>query len=78
MRHWCDSPDGCGRSYDDEFHSTICPHRGIGFCAVCDCVVCVCTQATASDWERSNNNRESEGLAADEPILRIPIEGTVS
>jgi hypothetical protein len=52
MREHCEK---CGRRYDDEFHSTTCPHRGLGFCAVCDCVVCVCTSETAGkEWERSN------------------------
>ena len=49
--------DQCNRRYNDDHHSTICPHRGIGYCAVCDCVVCVCTYETAVDWERSNNYR---------------------
>ena len=58
MRQWCED---CGRSYDDEFHSTICPHKGIGFCAVCDCAICVCTPDTAGrNWERSSNNRETQ------------------
>lgn len=39
MRRWCDN---CKRSYDDERRSTICPHKGIGYCEKCDCVVCVC------------------------------------
>lgn len=49
--------DKCRRRYNDEYHSTACPHRGIGFCAVCDCVVCVCDPDTAGDWERSNKYR---------------------
>ena len=49
--------DRCGRRFNDEYVSTACPHRGIGYCAVCDCVVCVCTRETAGDWERSNNYR---------------------
>lgn len=53
MRQVCEK---CERSYDDEFHSTVCPHRGIGFCAVCDCVLCVCTKRNSRDWERSDNN----------------------
>ena len=24
----------CRRRYNSEYHSTVCPHRGIGFCAV--------------------------------------------
>ncbi len=49
MRQYCEK---CERQYDDEFHGTICPHRGIGFCAVCDCTVCVCTPGIG-DFERS-------------------------
>lgn len=51
MRQLCEK---CGRSYNDETCSTVCPHRGIGYCAVCDCVVCVCTPETAGDFERSS------------------------
>jgi hypothetical protein len=50
----------CSRRYNDEYHSTVCPHRGIGFCAVCDYVVCVCSPETAGDWERSSGNHLSE------------------
>lgn len=51
MRQCCEK---CGCSYNDEVHSTTCPHRGIGFCAVCDCTICVCTPETAGErWERS-------------------------
>jgi hypothetical protein len=57
MRQYCAS---CFRSYDDEFCSTVCPHKGDGYCAVCDCVVCLCTTEQCSDWERSANNRERE------------------
>jgi hypothetical protein len=39
MRRICET---CDESYNDEFHSTICPHKGIGFCRKCDCVICVC------------------------------------
>jgi len=49
--------DRCHRRYSDEIHSTLCPHRGIGFCAVCDCVICLCDRDTAGDWERSNRYR---------------------
>jgi hypothetical protein len=53
MRRNCEE---CGRNYDDEFCSTMCPHRGMGFCAVCDCTICVCTKETAGrNWERSSN-----------------------
>jgi hypothetical protein len=45
MRVWCDV---CGESLDDEFHSTVCPHNGIGFCRRCDCVVCVCNPPATS------------------------------
>ena len=48
----------CGRRYDDLNCSTVCSHKGIGYCAVCDCVICVCTKETAGDWERSSNNRK--------------------
>jgi hypothetical protein len=51
MRQLCPK---CERQYDDDFCSTACPHRGIGFCAVCDCTVCICTPETAGkNWERS-------------------------
>lgn len=51
MRQQCEK---CGRSYNDEHHSTMCPHRGIGFCAVCDCVICLCRKESCRDYERSN------------------------
>lgn len=47
--------DRCHRRYNDEHCSTQCPHRGIGYCAVCDCVVCVCDKEICGDWERSTN-----------------------
>jgi hypothetical protein len=53
MRRKCDQ---CGLRYNDEHCSTICPHKGIGYCAVCDSVICVCTPETAGDWERSQAN----------------------
>jgi hypothetical protein len=57
MRQVCQK---CERSFDDEFCSTTCPHRGIGFCAVCDCTLCVCTEQTAGkSWERSNANHKA-------------------
>lgn len=46
----------CERGYNDEFCSTVCPHRGIGFCAVCDCILCVCEKEICSDCERSANS----------------------
>jgi hypothetical protein len=49
--------DKCDRRFNDEYHSYTCPHRGIGFCAVCDCTICLCSAKTAGDWERSNNYR---------------------
>jgi hypothetical protein len=55
MRDFCDK---CNRRYNDDYHSRLCPHKGIGFCAVCDCVICVCTEDTSSDWERSAANRQ--------------------
>ncbi len=56
MRQFCEP---CGCSYDDENCSTVCPHKGIGYCAVCDCVICVCTpEATGRRWVRSANNQE--------------------
>jgi hypothetical protein len=51
MRQHCET---CGRRFDDEYHSTICPHRGIGFCAVCDCAVCNCVKKNNGDWERTS------------------------
>ncbi len=53
MRQHCEK---CGRRYDDEFHLTSCPHKGLGYCAVCDCVICVCDPKYTRDWERSSNN----------------------
>lgn len=56
MRQYCES---CSCSYDDEHCSTVCPHKGIGYCAVCDCVICVCTpETTGRRWTRSANNQE--------------------
>jgi hypothetical protein len=52
--------EDCGRRYNDEHCSTVCPHKGIGYCAVCDCVICVCSKDTAGDWERSSSNRGEE------------------
>lgn len=51
MRQACSE---CSRRYDDETCSTVCPHRGIGFCAVCDCVVCLCEPGSCPDPERSS------------------------
>lgn len=51
MRQACQE---CSRRYDDEVCSTVCPHRGIGFCAVCDCAVCLCDPENCPDWERSS------------------------
>ncbi len=56
MRQHCDK---CHRRYDDEFCSTCCPHKGIGFCVVCDCAICVCSQQHSSDWKRSANNGQT-------------------
>jgi hypothetical protein len=56
MRQQCDK---CGRGYNDDYHSTVCPHKGIGFCAVCDGTICVCTEDTAGDWERSSANMKA-------------------
>jgi hypothetical protein len=55
MRLLCER---CGLSYNDEYCSTVCPHKGIGYCVVCDCTVCLCTKDTAGDWERSQANKE--------------------
>lgn len=63
MRQICEK---CGRSYNDEHHSTICPHPGIGFCAVCDCALCVCVKETCADWERSTASQRAQAN---------PIEG---
>lgn len=71
MRQYCTD---CGRGYNDEYHSTVCPHKGIGFCAVCDCVICVCGPTTAGDWARSSGNRQQ---VSDE-TAEIPLEGTCS
>jgi len=71
VRQLCEK---CSRSYDDEYCSTLCPHRGIGFCAVCDCTICVCTEKTSSDWERSTANRKgtgaSDGMTRTEKIIQ--------
>lgn len=48
----------CGRRYDDEVCSTICPHKGLSHCAVCDMVVCVCPDDTTHP--RSNKFKEKE------------------
>lgn len=50
----------CGSTYNDEFCSTVCPHRGIGFCAVCDCTLCICLKESCRDWERSTNGSLSK------------------
>lgn len=55
MRRYCEE---CKISYDDEFCSTSHPHKGFGFCIVCNCTICVCNKETARDWERSSNNKE--------------------
>ena len=55
MKQYCDK---CNRYYNDEYHSTVCPHLGIGFCAVCDCTLCVCSKDVSPDWERSSANHE--------------------
>jgi hypothetical protein len=36
------SCDKCGDVFNDEFVSTVCPHKGIGYCRRCDCIICVC------------------------------------
>lgn len=46
MRQICED---CKSYYDDEFHSTDCPHNGIGFCRKCDMVVCVCKKGLVED-----------------------------
>lgn len=56
MRQSCEI---CKRSYDDEHCSTVCPHKGIGYCAVCDCTMCNCNPASCSDWERASANTET-------------------
>lgn len=38
----------CSVRFNDEIHSTICPHKGIGFCRACDCVICVCDEETTN------------------------------
>jgi hypothetical protein len=48
----------CGRRYDDKNCTTKCPHKGKLYCAVCDCLVCVCEEKSSRDWERSSKNRE--------------------
>jgi hypothetical protein len=39
----------CEKFFDEELHSTRCPHQGIGFCRRCDCVVCVCKVGKVED-----------------------------
>lgn len=46
----------CGDVFNDEFVSTVCPHRGIGYCRKCDCVVCVCPKPV-----RKETNDELQG-----------------
>jgi hypothetical protein len=38
----------CGDRFNDEYVSTCCPHRGIGYCRACDCVVCCCPNGTTN------------------------------
>lgn len=35
----------CYTSFDDDNRSTVCPHKGLGYCEICDCVICVCDPA---------------------------------
>lgn len=30
----------CHSFYDDEYRDSICPHRGIGYCEICDGAIC--------------------------------------
>jgi hypothetical protein len=53
----------CGLLYNDEFCSTTCPHRGIGFCVVCDCALCVCDPQTANERSAQFAKRERENEA---------------
>jgi hypothetical protein len=46
----------CNLHYNDVHCSTVCPHKGIGFCVVCDCVVCCCFPNT--DNNRSNSYKD--------------------
>jgi hypothetical protein len=39
----------CGTVYNDEFRDTICPHKGIGYCEICDCVICNCDPARKAE-----------------------------
>ncbi len=58
MRQWCSD---CGRTYNDEYCSTVCPHKGIGYCAVCDLVICNCrNDKSCPDWDRASNNDKSD------------------
>jgi hypothetical protein len=41
----------CENFYDDEYRSTICPHKGMGYCEKCDCVVCVCVEVKGTSAE---------------------------
>lgn len=36
----------CGDRFDDCNVSTVCPHKGIGYCRACDCIPCVCSPDT--------------------------------
>lgn len=57
----------CGELFNDEFHSTICPHKGIGFCRRCDCVICVCEpnqtigEALEIKYNREKKNDDTRG-----------------
>ena len=56
MRRICEK---CDESYNDEFHSTICPHNGIGFCRCCDCVICVCAAIHSAYPEQTTQQTET-------------------
>lgn len=62
MRRYCEK---CERGYNDELCSTLCPHKGIGFCVVCDCTFCICNKNTSPDWDRSSKNMSSSSEDSD-------------
>ena len=38
----------CGDRLQDINVSTVCPHKGIGYCRACDCAICVCSPDTTN------------------------------
>jgi hypothetical protein len=66
MRRECER---CNQRYDDENRSTICPHVGIGYCEICDCVLCVCDPV-----ERARIRNKRAGIGYDPLSKHDPRE----